>query len=187
MDVLTEIETERVPARLRPFLFQQRASSRDEQTWRYFAYGYSRAFEELTNEALRLWPGGDYLRLPLFYLCRHSLELALKTAIKEYSLHTTINADLEGHRIHDLWNRLLQQMVAAGYPAVDDEWTAYCGKLVRHLHDIDPDGERFRYPVNKAGNAFEYTRVEIEELAKAQWNVFSYCEVVVSILQESDP
>lgn len=48
------------------------------------AYAYGRAFEELAEPGLALWPKRDDLMQPMVYLARHSMELQLKRAIKDY-------------------------------------------------------------------------------------------------------
>lgn len=91
---------------------------------------------------------------------------------------------LEGHGLLDLWMQFLGVVEAAGF-AIDDDWTGHCGKVVKHLHDFDPTGERFRYPANLAGVPFKYTRVEAEGLAKAQAHVFGYCDATLDMVRAS--
>lgn len=185
-ELLIQSEISRIPSSLKKFAFREKNPSRDEQTWGYFAYGYSRGFEELAEASLKRWPAGNYMRLPLFFLARHSIELGIKEAILEYSPCTGIDVQIDGHGLHSLWNQLLRQVNGAGFQT-DDEWTRYCAKLVQHFHNADPNGEQFRYPSSKEGEKHEYTRVELETLMKAQWHLFTYCEAVVSMLEESKP
>jgi hypothetical protein len=92
-----ESEIMQVPERVRRFLFKEDAPSAQEQSWGYYAHGYSFAFDELAEMALREWPRREYLRLPVFFLGRHSMELAIKEAIVSYEPHTSQTALLKGH------------------------------------------------------------------------------------------
>jgi hypothetical protein len=88
---------------------------------------------------------------------------------------------IAGHSLAQLWNELLRQFAAAGF-GIDDEWTVYCGKLVQHLHEVDPDGERFRYPTSRKAVPFEYTRVGLEGLAVAHWHIGMLCDGATEML-----
>lgn len=186
-DVLEQLiatDLENVPGELRRFLFREDAPSQDgsEQSWGYFAHGFARAFESLARDVLQNWPNAAYLQMPLFYLGRHSMELALKWATSVVAGQAGSELKLEGHSLLDLWTQFLRVVEEAGF-AVDDDWTAHCGKVVKHLHDFDPTGERFRYPANVAGVPFDYTRVEVEGLAKAQAHVFGYCDATLEMVR----
>jgi|HubBroStandDraft_6_1064221.scaffolds.fasta_scaffold733641_2 hypothetical protein len=179
VDVFSELlemtEIERVPAKVRKFLHREPPPGKYEKTWEYFSYGYSNGFEEFAKRALEIWPGREHLALPLFFLARHSIELALKDTILEYAKTDPPPPDLGGHGLMQLWNQLLAYMDRYGL-AANDEWGVYCGKLLNHIHEVDPDGERFRYPAARDGAPFELTRVELEGLVKAHWHVTMYCD-----------
>ena len=119
---------------------------------------------------LEQWPNRQYLVLPLFYLARHSIELHLKDAILEFAKTDDVMPDLEGHGLMQLWNQFKDYMDRWGTPA-DDEWGVYIEKLMNHLHQHDPDGERFRYPENKKREPFGLTRVDLEDLVRAHWHI----------------
>src|ERR1700674_1845912 len=65
-----------------------------------------------------------------------------------------------------LCSQLLAQVQRTGFPT-DDDWTRYCTKLVNHVHEADPDGERFRYPSSKDGAPLIFTRMFERWLAYA--------------------
>jgi hypothetical protein len=113
--------------------------------------------------------------MPLFLLARHSIELHLKDTIREYAKTDDMPADLGTHNLMWLWNQLGTYMERYGIPA-DDEWGVYCDKLLNHIHEVDPDGERFRYPTARDGAPFEITRVELEGLVRAHWHITMYCD-----------
>jgi hypothetical protein len=173
-------ELERIPKKMRRFLKRERPPSSFEKTWENFSGAYGTAFNKLTKDALSNWSGGQ-LALPLFFLCRHSMELSIKQAIVVYAQSAGEAPLIEGHSLAQLWNELLRQIKAAGFE-IDDEWTVYCGNLVQHLHDVDPDGERFRYPTSRKGVAFDYTEVDLRGLAVAHWHVGMLCDGAIGML-----
>lgn len=186
LDLLTESDLLKIPNKMRRFLEADSDQSMGESTWGYFAYGFSAGFEQLAEQAWKQWPRREYLRLPVLYLCRHSIELAMKAAIADCARHTASICVTEGHNLHSLWNELLKQISYGGFPT-DDDWTRHCGRLISHIHDFDPNGERFRYPADKAGSPFGLTQVEFGELLKAHWHTKSYCEAVISMFDASSP
>jgi hypothetical protein len=173
-------ELERIPKKMRRFLKWERPPSGFNKTWENFAGAYGMAFDNLTEHALSNWSGGQ-LALPLFFLCRHSMELSIKQAIVVYAESAGESPLIEGHSLAQLWNELLRQIKAAGFE-IDDEWTVYCGKLVQHLHEVDPDGERFRYPTSRKGVPFDYTKVDLEGLAVAHWHIGMLCDGAIGVL-----
>ena len=184
--ILEPSEISNPPGKLRKFLFREEAPSGNTQTRSFYAYGYARAFEQLAETALQRWPGGGHTPMPLFFLARHSIELHLKDAIEHYGRCSTLEPELSSHNIARLWNHLQAQIQHAGFPT-DDDWTRYCNKLVHHIHEVDPDGERFRYPSNVQGVEFEFTRVELEGLQKAHFHITGYCDAAASMVADCDP
>ena len=148
-----------------------------------FRYGYASGFDELARKALEQWPNRQDLALPLFYLARHSIELALKDAIIEFAKTDDVRPEIEGHGLMQLWNQLKEYMKRWG-TSPDDEWSIYVGKLLNHLHHHDPDGERFHYPENKKRVPFEWTRVDLEDLVRAHRHVTMYCDGSMSMHAE---
>ena len=104
LELLEPSELSRIPAKMKKFLHRgERPPSAHFQTWDFFAYGYEHAFNELAEARLQRWPHGDYMRMPLFYLCRHSVELHLKAAIREYAATMGESYNLDGHSLTGLW------------------------------------------------------------------------------------
>lgn len=105
-DLLVEAGQADVPPSFRPFL-RQASLSEHRTSWGFLAHGYGVAFEELAKivEAAQL--KRDYLRVPLSYLARHSLELHIKEAIREYQKTDPNQADTSGHALMPLWRSLL--------------------------------------------------------------------------------
>lgn len=168
---------------LRRFLTKRSNVPDTEKTWSYFAHGYSSAFVSLARDAILSWPRRLYLQEPVFFLCRHSIELGIKAAIEGISPGTQ---DLRGHDIKKLWRELHLVMENLGMPA-EDGWTKRCHLQIDHINEYDPNGEHFRYPYNTEGKPFDYTEVELVGLIRAHASVSIYCEAVVSMHQESLP
>lgn len=173
---------ETVPSSVRKFLHRDTHNPAYGQTTGYYAYAYAGAFERLIMVAIHSWPQADYLRLPAFFLARHSAELHLKEVIQDYCAATGNLYDAAGiHSLVSLWNRVTKLM-----PIVpEDEWSAHVGRLIQHMHDFDPDGQRFRYPENNDGVPFLHTRVELEQLANAHGTITLWCEGAMDMLSAS--
>jgi len=50
--IIGDSELERIPGRIRRFLFREQAPSDATQSLAFYAYGYTRAFEEMVSVAL---------------------------------------------------------------------------------------------------------------------------------------
>jgi hypothetical protein len=184
--ILEPSEIANPPVSLKKFLFRERQPSGIEQTRSFYAFSYAQGFERLAEAALQNWPGAAVVQMPLFFLARHSIELHLKDAIESYGRYSTVAPELSGHHLARLWNHLQKQIEHGGFPN-DDNWTRYCNKVIHHIHEIDPDGERFRYPLNVKGVEFEFTRVELEGLKNAHWHITRYCDAAASMIADCDP
>jgi hypothetical protein len=170
-----------VPRWVRKFLHRDENLAAWGQTTGYYAHAYARGFERLVMEAISIWPRSEYLRLPLFFLARHAAELHLKQVIQEYAVTAAGPSDATGHSLIALWNRASNLVQAPP----DDEWSAHVGRLIKHLHDFDPDGQRFRYPGDIVGKPFDGTRVELERLAHAHGGITLWCEGACDMLDVS--
>lgn len=175
-------ELEALPSVVKPFLKHRPRSDSYYTTWESFCGAYGRAFDSLSAMLLEEGRDPGQLGAPIFFLCRHSIELSIKWAIIEHARSAGENPKIEGHSLIKLWRELLKQFELAGFPS-DDDWTVYCGKLVEHIHNVDPDGERFRYPESRQGTPFGYTAVELKELAVAHWHIGMLCDGAGEMLQ----
>lgn len=186
IEALVENEIEKIPQKLKP-VFKKAAKEDIDQismTMSYMAYAYGKAFTEYAERALDDWPKKGYIIQPMVYIARHSMELWLKWAIKEY--HTYLgdfSEKTDHHGLVKLWNSLIKLMKKAGGPT-DDEYSTHCLRLLNHINETDPDGEQFRYPHNKEGETFELTKVDLEELVKAHYLVSTYAEGAVMMIPE---
>src|SRR4051812_29286150 len=78
-------EIEQFPSAAARFVHRDPSGRAYEKTWERFSYGYSAAFEVLARKCLEKDADLGLLSTSLFYLARHSVELALKAAILEYA------------------------------------------------------------------------------------------------------
>jgi hypothetical protein len=102
IDLIDVDELERIPLKFRRFLHKEAPPSAGTQSFSFYAFGYTQALQEMVTVALRRWPAGDYMRMPLFYLARHSLELHLKQTIEVFARGAPV--DLTGHGLAQLWD-----------------------------------------------------------------------------------
>jgi hypothetical protein len=123
------------------------------------------------------------MRMPLFYLCRHAIELRIKYTIVDLAGYSELAPDTLGHNLFVLWNHLLKHTDKVGLPTCD-EYTMMCQQFVIALNEADPDGERFRYPTDRKQSAFEYTRVELEGLVNAHFHLAVYCDGAREMLED---
>jgi hypothetical protein len=92
----------------------------------------------------------DGIIFPFLYNWRQHIELALKQLIVEteqlLDLHTN---PPRGHNLHSLWARWRSGLVHAGRGSADelDNVEAF----IHELHELDPYGDAFRYPVSVDG------------------------------------
>ena len=187
-ELLEEVEKWSAPKRFKDFFSKEREDtlSRSDHTFRYFAVSYEKAFELLAEWALDRWGVGGVLHPPILYLARHSIELHLKLAIDEYVEYTGRSVEASGQQLVPLWNELKRQFELAGMPDLD-EWGRHCERLIAHIHDIDPDGESFRYPTHLGDKTFNSAHIELEGLKKAHRNIVLYCEASLNLLGERNP
>jgi hypothetical protein len=144
-------------------------------TWEYVAYSYSRAFEELARKVFDSGHRGDNLSTPLFFLARHSIELALKSTVLEYAETDDAIPKLDGHDLATLWDQLSAYMERWGSPTTDD-WGVIVAKQIADIQEVDPKGDRLRYPTDVKGKRFELTHVELEGLVRAHSSITTYLD-----------
>jgi hypothetical protein len=152
-------------------------------TWEYVAFAYSLAFDELARKAFEPGHRVSNLSIPLFFLARHSIELELKSAILEYAGTDNLAPKVDGHDLLLLWNQLSAYMERWGNPPTDD-WGAIVAKQIADIQDVDPRGDRFRYPTDIKGKRFELTHVELEGLIRAHNSITTYLDACASMHSE---
>ncbi|MGJ5151822.1 hypothetical protein [Bradyrhizobium sp. SZCCHNRI1029] len=184
-DILDEVGAFEIPKQMEKFLHREAPPSASDQTLSYFAYSYELAFGHLAGAVRDRWHSNGLMQAPLFYLARHSIELHLKWAIEEFESYSGEKAKECGHDLLALWGELQkQQFDLADLPGRDDPWGKHVDKLIKHMHNIDPKGDSFRYPHSIGGKLFAYTRIEFEGLVRAHNHVTGYCGASLDVLGE---
>jgi hypothetical protein len=122
--------------------------------WWMYAESYRFAAASLVAMFARTGHDQDFLALPVLFLYRHYVEIALKLIEHEASLLLgRPEPKPKGHGIRDRWGRV--------QPLLEDIWPnpRYEGEnrnvrnLVAQLDIVDPDSDTFRYPVDPEGNS----------------------------------
>ena len=142
-----------------------------EQSWRFYAYSYGRAFDILWDSAYaRL---NEVINPPLLLLCRHSIELSLKLAIHSLSQNTPPG----GHQLGYLKCTLLNHLYKVGLKetAMGSDTV---GNVIELLDQQDSRGDRFRYPESISSQYYPATRIDLDELYRVHYLVTSECELI---------
>src|SRR6185503_9498363 len=127
--------------------------------WSFFADGYKLAADMLVDQIEGI-PPEDCLIGPALFLYRHWIELKLKELIISLNVFSATEITRPNHHdLNELWHRVksnLHNLRGSGTP---DKRYALLEARIKELHKLDPDGYRFRYPVN--------TRSEITDLPES--------------------
>jgi len=178
IDEIIDAEILEVPQKFRGFIRLDADSQGWSRTLNYYGLSYAAAFEELAETFLQNRGRREYLKIPLFYLCRHSVELSIRSAMKDLHEAGFSCEEMSGHNLLALWEKFQSALKNTNLIENDDEWSEYCGRLIKHIHDFDPRGENFRYPVRKNGIPFSSADIEISHLIKAHFKIYGYCGAV---------
>ncbi|MCQ2005854.1 hypothetical protein [Rhizobium sp. NRK18] len=183
-DLLSD-EITQVPKEIQPFVKEKDWPSADPfaQTWMNYSSIYSHAVDVMAQRVISGHWYDKNLIIPLLYVVRHSIELSLKYAISHVAAYTSLPTNTQGHNLLVLFDHLQKQyMQATGLPT-DDEWTAFCRKLIIHIAEFDPGGDRFRYPSNNRGDTFTEADVDMEGLLKAHAHLTGWATATVAVLE----
>ena len=147
-------------------------------SWDLASYSFQCGFEAMWDLA-----HADHnrpLNSPLLSLWRQSVELALKSAIRniEGGIKEKLNHDLK-----KLFQKLVKISTDAGL-SHDDDLTRDVEKMIEQVQSFDPFADRFRYPENKKGKSYKGIAVDLDKLFQAHWIIVTWCEGVVAELGE---
>jgi hypothetical protein len=118
--------------------------------------------------------------MPLLSLWRQSIELTLKSCILE--IDGTWDKH-DGHKIDILFERFKIFSTSGGLNN-DDDLTRNVQEMIAFTQSFDPYADRFRYPTNKQGDAYNDINIDLEKLFQAHWIIVTYCEGTVVELRE---
>lgn len=185
-DEIIQYQVSNIPQRLQPFLDKGTHWDSLSQTWGNYAHAYDRAFEIMASHYLSVHPRSDNLIIPLFYLARHSMELALKEALKECERYSPEPLKIGGHSLLKLFDKLEAYLVDNRFVETDT-WSAHCRAVLAHIEATDPNGETFRYPESVKGEVFDAAEVAIEGLIQAHYHVTLLADCTVAMLEAMRP
>lgn len=146
-------------------------------SWDLVSYSFQRGFEAMWDLACADHSG--LLLRPLLVLWRQSVELAIKAAVLDIAGRID---GRPGHNLELLFQQLLQVRAAAGCDD-DDDLTRNAKAMVALVQSFDPFADRFRYPTEKGGKAYEGFDVDLDELFQAHWIIVTWCEGAVMELK----
>ena len=107
--------------------------------------GYRRAAEVLVQHALEHRADLDFLIYPVANCWRHHIELQLKYLLPILKrLLGEPAGSIKGHDVVKLWDEV-QPRLASAFPEEPRADSDNVGRLLRQLHNLDPDGQNFRY------------------------------------------
>lgn len=121
------------------------------EAWYHFASAYRHAADALCkrvsqDDALR-----HLLALPVLYLYRHSIELHLKSLLKDAGeLLDDPQVVPARHYLLTLWKRVRVLLLRID-PRSDGPWLNRADNIIADFDALDPSSFAFRYPVDTAG------------------------------------
>ena len=140
--------------------------------WDSMSNQFELAFVELWDLARA--DNSKHLDSPLLFLWRHSVELAIKSAISYLEKGLTIKLS---HNLVKLFERLVETTTQLGL-SCDDDHTRDVEAMIKEFYSIDPYADRFRYPQSTKGSFHECVEIDLEKLFKAHCLILGWCRGV---------
>jgi len=165
--------------------------------WSYYTQ-YKNVIDELVNKIEQGTPI-DTVSLPLLFLIRHSLEIALKANILKLE---KVNHDIEKiklkgtkyHSIENLFNKFKEHLtkIKIGFNldkniiAQIDDYLEKCSPMVTKFKKLDQGSFNFRYPVDTNGNYnFTWdTRENISDIIDLYYSIQPFLIFTENVLQD---
>jgi hypothetical protein len=163
---------------LAKFLVDDHHVSLMSGSWDLYSYSFQKGFEAMWDLAATDQSG--LLERPLLNLWRHSIELALKSTIREI---TEGSKEETVHNLNNLFQRLHDLAQEAGLDLSDD-LTRDVKEMIGTAQSFDPRADRFRYPANAKGKTYQGINVDLDKLFQSHWIIVTWCEGVVVELRE---
>jgi hypothetical protein len=148
------------------------------------ARGFKKAADLVAQSIIQNYNLLHYEMLPAaVFLYRHSMELNLKSM--RTRLATRVSRDFQFGRIHqlaELWSPIERYLESGGIQFVDGQLHYRVARAVKEVSDIDLNGQLFRYPDSNAPAAFNWIRINLENLRLSATEVdllaFGFSELV---------
>lgn len=87
------------------------------------------------------------LTLPALYLCRYSIEMAIKYSLE--SLNIEFN---KIHKLKELWKKLVDSIPKELQSGKERAILKNMGLLISKINDLDENGQRLRYAIQTSGD-----------------------------------
>ncbi len=158
------------------------------------AEGFKEAGDKIVKELER---GEDIYHpdiyfFPISYLYRHSTELILKEIVR-YGLYLNIidpsvkiDLVLESHNLYKIWN-YAKQVLKVFYSNSPQEELGFTENLINQFHELDKNGQAFRYSRDKNGNSTVENMpavVDLKNLKNKFEGLYNFLSSTLSGLQE---
>ncbi|OES45370.1 hypothetical protein [Domibacillus iocasae] len=132
-----------------------------------------------------------HLFLPMCYLYRNGIELALKRILVEdcqLDLKTAIKKLKGKHSIVRLWNAIKDHIKSRSSASDDQEVLVNVGIYIEQLHNIDSSSSRFRYPVDKNLNMHfaKKMKLDISNVSLCFNELFTFLDAVDGMLSHQN-
>ena len=165
------------PRHQRDYVKSGGSHTRWDGSWHFFAYNYGKAFDLLWDAAYaRRSRALDY---PLLFVCRQSIELWLKVAIRT----VTQSHPPAGHELSVLWSELIKALAEHTDHSTDGAYPKFVEVLIQILDAHDKKGDRFRYPTGINRETYLSTEADLEELYIAHSWIRGFCDAVLTQLE----
>lgn len=146
-----------------------------------YVNGYNESANYLSNLAIE---GNTQLFLPMCYLYRNGIELALKRILIE-------RCDLQAnkHGVVSIWNKISRTIADHASVQEDDETLLNVKKYLEQLNKLDSTSSTFRYPADKYLNLHfkKKTKLDIINISSRFKELFYFLDSVdlmISVHQE---
>lgn len=148
-------------------------SGRELQMW----FGFLRAGSLLAKTAstTKNWPA--CLTFPALFSYRHGLELAMKAIVRQYGQYAQVAPLRPTHNLMTIWTRcraVLKELDCDGHALDAVE------QIVRDFHEIDLDGQIFRYPFAPSGKeqSCRLREFDVDNLVEVMERVETFFDIV---------
>ena len=116
--------------------------------WNFFADGYKLAADMLVDQ-IEGNAREDCLIAPVLFLYRHWIEIKLKELIVSLNVFSVTEITRPNHHnLYQLWSTVKSNLHCLRDSGSQDDRFILLDARIKELHNLDPDGYRFRYPVD---------------------------------------
>jgi hypothetical protein len=156
---------------------------------RAYAIAAQASLSKLISSPVSNWPEC----YPTFFLCRHAVELSLKAFISEAIRCNVIEQAFVNQRIKNPsdWHVLAKLWTCVKHGIESAGWGAHyslqhTGRCIQELHNIDRNGQRFRYEGKLDGDRWNTVPqvIDLETFGKVTEKVLCFLEQHISGLDE---